>query len=175
MDDGTPAPARLLRGDEVLADPLVAELVGLRLVAVLGTIGADGAPHLTPLWFARDGDAMEMATGTGSRKLENLARDPRASLVVHDSRAGMDVRGASITGRVELLRGAGARPLIDLVHRRYIAAAAEELPAVGAFLASDDVALRLVPETARTGDQRDTPAAHALREHGGAVALEPTS
>jgi hypothetical protein len=175
VEHGAPVEARGLRGEAVLADPLVRELLGLRLVAVLGTLASDGAPHLTPLWFADGGDAIVMATGSGSRKLANLARDARATLVLHDSRAGFDVRGASIAGTVEIVTGERAVPLVELVHRRYVAASAESLPAVGAFLASDDVALRLVPDSAWTWDQRHTDAARELRELAGALPLEPTA
>jgi PPOX class probable F420-dependent enzyme len=160
-----PEPARLLRGAEVLADRLVRELLGKRLVAVLATIGPEGVPHVTPLWFADGGDAILMATGSGSRKVENLTRDPRASLVLHDSKAGCHVCGVSIEGRVEVLAGTRAVPLVESVHARYVDSDALE---VVEFLASDDLALRLVPERAWTWDQRETPAARA----GGGLPLD---
>lgn len=160
-----PEHARLLRGDEVLADPLVRELLGKRLVAVLATIGPEGVPHLTPLWFADDGPAIAMATGAASTKVENLERDARASLVLHDSKAGFAVCGASIEGRVELVGGEAAVALVDRVHARYVAS---DAPEVLEFFASDDVALRLVPERAWTWDQRGTQAARA----GGALPLD---
>jgi PPOX class probable F420-dependent enzyme len=153
-----PEPARLLRGAAVLADPLVRELLGKRLVAVLATIGPEGVPHVTPLWFADDGDSIVMATGSGSRKVENLRRDPRASLVLHDSQPGCDVCGASIEGRLEVVEGEQAAPLVERVHGRYVES---DAPEVVEFLASDDVALRLLPEHAWTWDQRGTPAARA--------------
>jgi PPOX class probable F420-dependent enzyme len=160
-----PEPARLLRGADVLADPLVRELLGKRLVAVLATIGPEGIPHVTPLWFADGGDAVLMATGSGSRKVENLTRDERASLVLHDSKAGFDVCGVSIEGRVEVIAGEQAAPLVERVHARYVESQALE---VVEFLASDDLALRLLPELGWTWDQRETPAARA----GGGLPLD---
>jgi PPOX class probable F420-dependent enzyme len=160
-----PEAARLLRGADVLADPLVRELLGRRLVAVLATIGPDGVPHVTPLWFAEDGDAIVMATGSGSRKVENLRRDPRATLVLHDSKAGFKVCGVSIEGRVEVRAAAAAAELVERVHARYVDSDAAE---VVEFLASDDLALRLVPERAWTWDQRGSPAARA----GGGLPLD---
>jgi len=175
MDEAAPVEARALRGDDVLADPLVRELLALRLVGVLGTIARDGTPHLTPLWFADAGGAIVMATGASSQKVAHLEHDPRATLVVHDSRAGLDVRGASVSGAVEVVRGDEAGPLVGLVHRRYVDARAERLPAVAAFLGSDDVALRLVPVRGWTWDQRGTPAARDVAASGWALPLEPTS
>jgi Pyridoxamine 5'-phosphate oxidase len=170
-----PEPSRLLEGAGVLGDALVGELLGLRLVAVLATVASDGVPHLTPVWFADGGDCVLMATASASRKVANLAREARAALVLHDSRAGFEVRGVSMTGRVDLVRGTDAAPLVERVHARYVDRAAAHLPAVAGFLASDDVALRFVPDRAWTWDQRGTPANAALRGSGGAIPLEPTS
>jgi PPOX class probable F420-dependent enzyme len=168
-----PTPSRLLRGD-VLADPLVRELVEARLVGVLATAEPSGRIHAVPMWFALDGETLVLATGSRSRKARNLRREPVATLVVHDSRPGMEVCGASIFGRVEIVAGAAAGPLVSRVHRRYVDARAVALAPVAAFLASDDVALRLSPEEAFTWDERASEAARALREVGGALPLVPT-
>jgi PPOX class probable F420-dependent enzyme len=175
MSDAAPASSRLLEGTAVLANPLVQELLGLRLVAVLGTVGRDGVPHLTPVWLADDGDSLLIATASTSRKLQNLEDDPRASLVLHDSRPGCEVCGVSATGRVTVVAGPEAAPLVERVHARYVSPDASRLPEVAGFLASDDVALRFVPERAWTWDQRATPASRALRASGGALPLEPTT
>jgi hypothetical protein len=45
-----------------------------------------------------------LATSSRSRKVWNLERDPRATLVLHDSRPGCEVCGTSIAGRVEIVR-----------------------------------------------------------------------
>ena len=173
--ESTPEPSRLLEGAAVLADPLVRELLEQRLVAVLATVGREGVPHLTPIWFADGGDAIVMATASASRKVRNLERDPRAALVLHDSRWGLDVCGASIEGRAAVVGSAGAAHLVERVHRRYVESDAVGLPEVAAFLASDDVALRFSPDRAWTWDQRQTAAAAELRSSGGALPLTPTS
>jgi hypothetical protein len=84
------------------------------------------------------------------------------------------VCGASIQGRVEIWRGERARPLIERVHRRYVSEAGLALAAAKEFLAGDDVALVLRPESAVTWDQRDNPATVALRDTAGALPLVPT-
>ena len=175
MERSEPAPSRALRGSAVLRDPLVRELLVLRTIAVLGTVGSDGLPHLTPIWFGDGGDAIVMATASTSQKLANLAREPRATVVLHDSRPGFEVCGASITGRVEILRGAEAAPVVEHIHARYVDPAAAQHADISGFLASDDVALRLVPDQAWTWDQRGTPADRALRAAGGGLPLEPTA
>ena len=170
-----PTPSRGLTGAAVLADPLVQELLEARLVGVLATLEPDGAVHAIPLWYALDGEAIVFATGSASRKVRNLRRDPRATLVLHDSRPGFEVCGASIRGRVELVEGDAAKPLVERVHRRYVTPAGELLPAAGEFLASDDLAVRLVPAAAFTWDERASAAARELRDAGAVLPLEPTT
>ena len=170
-----PTPSRNFRGAAVLRDPLVQELLGKRLVGVLATIEHDGSVHAVPLWLALGDDAILVATGSPSRKVRNLERDPRATLVLHDSRPGAEVCGVSLRGRVEIVRGAAAVPLVAQVHRRYVAEAGLRLPEVAAFLGGDDVALRFLPEAAVTWDERGSDAARVLREAGAALALEPTA
>ena len=170
-----PTPSLELRGPSVLAHGLVLELLAARLVGVLATIEADGSVHAVPMWLAPTEGAVLLATGSRSRKVRNLERDPRATLVVHDSRPGAEVCGASMRGRVEVVRGAAARPLIERVHRRYVGERGLSLPEVREFLSSDDVAIRFVPDAAVTWDERLSAAARALRLSGGALPLEPTT
>jgi PPOX class probable F420-dependent enzyme len=170
-----PTPSLELRGEAVLADALVLELLAARLVGVLATIEPDGSVHAVAMWLAPTDRAVLLATGSRSRKVRNLERDPRATLVVHDSRPGAEVCGASIRGRVELVRGAAAKPLIERVHRRYLSERGLALPEAREFLSFDDVALRFVPEAAVTWDERPSAAARALRQADGALPLEPTT
>ena len=170
-----PTPSRELRGNAVLADPLVRELLAMRLVGVLATLEPDGSVHAVPLWLALVDEAIILATGSRSRKVRNLERDPRATLVLHDSRPGFEVCGASIRGHVEIVSGVAAPVLVELVHGRYITTAGQRLSAAAEFLASDDVALRFVPEAAVTWDERGSGAARVLRAGAAAYPLEPTS
>ena len=123
------------------------------------------------MWFAAEEDAIVLATGDRSRKVQNVERDARATFVVHDSRPGFEVCGAAITGHVAVVRGEPAAVLVERVHRRYIVADAEADDAVRAFLSSDDVALRLRPQAAWTWDERRSEANETLRALGGALPL----
>jgi PPOX class probable F420-dependent enzyme len=170
-----PTPSRDLRGAAVLRDPLVQELLAARLVAVLATLGPGGWVHAVPMWIAPADGAILLATGSSSRKVRNIEHDPRATLVVHDSRPGAEVCGVSMRGRAELVRDEAGVGEIARVHRRYVAESGLRLPEVAAFLASDDVAIRFVPEAATTWDERGSTAAAALRAAGAALPLEPTA
>ena len=170
-----PSPSRELRAAAILADPLVQELLAARLVAVLATREDDGSVHAVPMWLSGEDGEIVLASAATSRKVRNLERDPRATLVLHDSRAGCEVCGASLRGVVEIVRGADAAALVCRVHLRYVTAAGLDRPEVASFLGGDDVALRFEPESAVTWDERGNAAVRALRGTGEALPLEPTT
>jgi PPOX class probable F420-dependent enzyme len=61
--------------------------------AVLGTTNENGSAHLTVMWYLLEGDEIMFNTAAGRRKPENLARDPRASLIVPDGYGFVRVEG----------------------------------------------------------------------------------
>jgi len=74
--------------DSAAADPagLAREMVGSNAFLTLATVGADGAPWATPVWFAAAGlSEFFWASKPGARHSRNIAGEPRASLVVFDS------------------------------------------------------------------------------------------
>jgi hypothetical protein len=169
-----PAPSRRLDGSAVLGDALVRELLEARLIGVLATLDPTRSIHAVPMWYAAGEGCVILATGSRSQKVLNLQMDPRATLVVHDSRSGFEVCGTSIAGKMEIVRGPDARGLVDRVHGRYVAEGADEDPAVHEFLVSDDVALRLRPVRALTWDERGSPASEVLRARRQALPLVST-
>jgi PPOX class probable F420-dependent enzyme len=52
----------------------------------LAVTRADGRPHVTPVWFALDGDDVVWTTHGSSFKARALRRDPRAAMAVDDQR-----------------------------------------------------------------------------------------
>jgi PPOX class probable F420-dependent enzyme len=68
----------------------------------VATLGKDGAPHLTTLWYAVvDGDIV-FETFSKSQKIVNLHRDPRIAVLLEDGTEYDKLRGVSINGRAEL-------------------------------------------------------------------------
>ena len=67
----------------------------------LGSIGADGGPHVSPLWFVWDGSALWLHSVVKSQRWTNLARDPRVSVAVDAGEGYFELRGAELLGRVE--------------------------------------------------------------------------
>jgi PPOX class probable F420-dependent enzyme len=68
----------------------------------VATLGVDGAPHLTTLWFAIVDGEIVFETFTKSQKIVNLQRDPRIAVLLEDGIEYAEMRGVSITGNAEL-------------------------------------------------------------------------
>lgn len=58
------------------------EFLSGRWVARLATIGKDGYPHVTPLWYYWDGECVYFALTTKRQSCKNLQLNPRASVVI---------------------------------------------------------------------------------------------
>ncbi len=53
-------------------------------VATLGTVGPDGRPQLSEVWFLADGDTVRLSLNTARQKTKNLQANPSASLFLLD-------------------------------------------------------------------------------------------
>ena len=128
-----------------------------RRVAVLGTIGADGAPVLTPIWYLyRDGHLL-MRTDKQSVKAKNVARDPRVTVCVQDERppyASVTIHGkAAIEPPGEGLGAEMAKHYLGAV-----GAAGYQRAAAEAIEGSEEVTLVVTPERVLTQDfSQETP------------------
>ena len=124
-------------------NPRVDDFLIQTQVAVISTLGADGAPRSAPIWYSWEGGAAYMFTGRRTLKWRNLLRDPRASLCV-DWREP-PYKSVILSGRVEEVE----RPLYDLVLSmaiRYYGESEGRAFAEGYREQSEDVVVfRLIP------------------------------
>src|SRR3990170_2448844 len=58
-----------------------------RHVAVLVTIGNDGCPVPTPIWYLYRDGLLYFRTDSDAAKVENIRRDPHVAVCVQDERA----------------------------------------------------------------------------------------
>lgn len=70
---------------------------------IVSTVGKDGAPHLTALWFARHDGAILFETYASSQKVVNLRRDPRIAVLCEAGETYDQLRGVSIQGRAQIV------------------------------------------------------------------------
>ena len=50
----------------------------------LATVGEDGFPHLSEVWFLADGDQIALSLNTARQKVKNLENEPACTLLVLD-------------------------------------------------------------------------------------------
>lgn len=67
----------------------------------VATVGGDGAPHVTPLWFAWDGSALWLTSIVRSQRWTDIGRDPRLAVVIDAGTDFTELRGVEIRGRAE--------------------------------------------------------------------------
>ncbi len=93
---------------------------GLPVVSV-ATVGADGAPHVVPLWFVWPQDAIYVSTRRGGRTWRNALADPRIALTVDLGRSWSELTGIAVIGRVTLLpaEDPSMRTPISAWHEKY--------------------------------------------------------
>src|SRR5437763_16320871 len=82
------------------ADELTAFLQEERTCRV-ATVGADGRPHNSPLWFVWDGTALWLNSIVKSQRWANLERNPNVSVIIDAGHDFSELRGAELLGSVE--------------------------------------------------------------------------
>lgn len=69
-------------------------------VATLSTIGPDGRPQLSEVWFLAEGDTVSISLNSSRQKMKNLLANPAASLLILD--LGMPYRYLELRGDAEI-------------------------------------------------------------------------
>ncbi|MDJ1135820.1 PPOX class F420-dependent oxidoreductase [Streptomyces iconiensis] len=99
-----------------LSDNLKKILDGKVFVAV-ATVQPDGTPQVSPVWVKRDGDDLLISTTVDRRKVLNIRRDPRVTVLVNPAESPytyVEVRGTAT------LSTEGGQELIDELARKYV-------------------------------------------------------
>ena len=64
----------------------------------VGTVGRDGTPHVTPLWFVWDGTSVWLNSIVRSQRWVDIERQPAVSVMVDAGTEYFELRGVEITG-----------------------------------------------------------------------------
>jgi PPOX class probable F420-dependent enzyme len=67
---------------------------------VMGTIGPDGRPQLTAVWFLADGDTLRISLNNTRQKVKNLRANPKVTLFILDP--GNPQRYLEVRGDAEI-------------------------------------------------------------------------
>ncbi len=120
------------------------------------TLGANGRPHLMPLWYVPEGSEMLAWTFAKSQKARNLERDPHATLQVEAGEEYSELRGAMLDCDVELERDTDriARLGLALMRRYTVGASDQDLEAGVSAQAPKRIGMRFRPARVVTWDHR---------------------
>jgi PPOX class probable F420-dependent enzyme len=136
----------------------VADFLAANRKVQVATVGPDGAPHLTTLFYVLDEGRIAFWTYGSSQKVRNLERDPRISCLVESGEAYDELAGVSVTGTAELVRDTDAveRLGMAVVVRMTGVSSADELGDVGrdgvARQARKRVAVLVTPDKVASWD-----------------------
>lgn len=86
-----------------LSDEEMAAFLADNMKVQVATVGADGSPHLTTLFYVLDEGRIAFWTYGSSQKIANLRRDPRISCLIEDGEDYFELRGVSIQGRAVIV------------------------------------------------------------------------
>jgi PPOX class probable F420-dependent enzyme len=143
-----------------LTEQEVSDLLAENLKVQVASIGPDGVPHLSTLFYIVHDGRIVFWTYARSQKIKNLERDPRVSALVEDGVDYFELRGVSIQGRAEIIRDYDAIYSIgsEVATRMVAAESFEALGDLGRETvekqAKKRVAVVIHPETVATWDHR---------------------
>ncbi|MFI6211004.1 pyridoxamine 5'-phosphate oxidase family protein [Nocardia brasiliensis] len=143
------------RAQIVMSATEITEFLQRSRIATLATLGRDGRPHLTAMWYALLDGEIWFETKTKSQKAVNLRRDPRITCMVEAGQTYDQLRGVAIEGRAEIIDDPDRLFAVGVsVWERYTAPYSEDVrPMVEAMLHKRS-AIRVVPERVRSWDHR---------------------
>lgn len=143
------------RAQIVMSDTEITEFLQRSRIATLATLGPEGTPHLTAMWYALIDGEIWFETKAKSQKAVNLRRDPRVTCMVEAGQTYDQLRGVAIEGRAEIVEDAEKLFAVGVsVWERYNGPYSEEIrPMVEAML-HKRVAVRVVAERTRSWDHR---------------------
>ncbi|MFC9283912.1 pyridoxamine 5'-phosphate oxidase family protein [Streptomyces collinus] len=92
------------RGRKIMMTPgELDEFLTTQRTCRVATVSADGAPHVSALWFAWDGSSLWLYSVVRSRRWAQLTRDRRVAVVVDSGEEYDQLRGVELSGRVEFV------------------------------------------------------------------------
>ncbi|MGV9613456.1 MULTISPECIES: pyridoxamine 5'-phosphate oxidase family protein [Nocardia] len=143
------------RAQIVMSDAEIAEFLERSRIATLATLGPQGRPHLTAMWYALIDGEIWFETKAKSQKAVNLRRDPRITCMVEAGQTYDQLRGVSIEGRAEIIDDPERLFAVGVsVWERYTGPYSEEVRPLVENMLNKRVAVRVVPERVRSWDHR---------------------
>lgn len=98
----------------VMTEAEVERFVQDRRTAILATLGKDGWPHLSAMWFGLVDGRIALETKAKSQKVLNIRRDPRITVLFEWGATYPELRGVAFEGHAEIVENDAANR--DVIH-----------------------------------------------------------
>ncbi|HEX7322601.1 MAG TPA: PPOX class F420-dependent oxidoreductase [Mycobacterium sp.] len=143
------------RAQIVMSPEEIADFVASSRTGTLATVGPDGQPHLTAMWYGVLDGEIWLETKAKSQKAVNLTRDPRVSFLLEAGLTYDTLRGVSFEGVAEIVDDPDVIFRVGVsVWERYTGPYTDEMkPAVDAMM-NKRVGVRIVTHRTRSWDHR---------------------
>jgi PPOX class probable F420-dependent enzyme len=143
------------RAEIVMSEAEVADFVTSSRTGTLATVGPDGQPHLTAMWYGVVDGEIWLETKAKSQKAVNLQRDPRVSFLLEDGHSYDTLRGVSFEGVAEIVDDPDAIFRVGVsVWERYTGPYTDEMKSAVDQMMHKRVAVRIVSRRTRSWDHR---------------------
>ena len=111
----------------------------------LATVKPNGRPHVVPIWFIMEGDALVFSSGAETAKTRNLRQNPYATVCIDEEAFPYAFVMLECTATIDACPVTEQLPYTTEIARRYVPGAqAEEFGQRNA--AESEVIIRLVPD-----------------------------
>ncbi|MGK2879674.1 MAG: pyridoxamine 5'-phosphate oxidase family protein [Mycobacterium sp.] len=141
------------RAQITMSDCEIADFVTTSRTGTLATIGPDGQPHLTAMWYGVVDGEIWLETKAKSQKAVNLRRDPRVSFLIEGGQTYDTLKGVSFEGVAEIVDDPEIIFTVGVsVWERYTGPYTDAAKAGVDMLMNKRVAVRIVARRARSWD-----------------------
>ncbi len=143
------------RAQITMSEAEIADFVTNSRTGTLATIGSDGQPHLTAMWYGVVDGEIWLETKVKSQKAVNLIRDPRVSFMIEDGDTYDTLRGVSFEGIAEIVDDPDTIFRVGVsVWERYTGPYTEEVKPAVDMMMNKRVAVRIDGQRTRSWDHR---------------------
>ncbi len=143
------------RAQITMSEAEITDFVTSSRTGTLATIGSDGQPHLTAMWYGVVDGEIWLETKVKSQKAVNLKRDARVSFMIEDGDTYDSLRGVSFEGTAEIVEDPDAVFRVGVsVWERYTGPYTEEAKPAVDMMMNKRVAVRIVGQRTRSWDHR---------------------
>lgn len=98
------------------------EFLSGKLIGRLATASTNGQPHVVPVWFLWENEALWISSYRSTRKVIDLERNPKSAIVIDVEESGGGLTAVMIEGNCELITQsrAEAQKMIEKIYLKYL-------------------------------------------------------